>query len=171
MLTSVTGPLYVSGPMTDIPEFNYPAFRLAKKVLTENGYEAFIPELAVEKYPNLPEREQYRAAMLDDIAYISHVAHGIVVLPGFAVSPGAACELSVALSLNLPVYGYVGPMPNDGRTDWLAEPLVELRAFRRLRYTDLDMQEDHHIYCPGNAEWDKRDEEFTRAHRALVAKR
>lgn len=175
MLTSVTGPLYISGPMTNLPEYNYPAFRLAKRVLTSAGYEALIPELAVEKYPELPTSEQYRAVLLRDIACISHIAHGIVLLPGFAVSPGATCELSVALALNLPVYGYLGPMPGDGDIWMGPEPIVELQEVRRLRYLDLWRNPSHEgallAYQAGEEDWERRDIQFTKAHCAWLAKR
>lgn len=90
--------VYVAGPMTGLPEFNYPAFFAASDALREHGYE-----------PINPARKEGRAgcrSWLDFMrAGIRDVAEcdGICLLPGWGDSRGAALEAHVARSLDLPV--------------------------------------------------------------------
>jgi WhiB family redox-sensing transcriptional regulator len=47
--------LCVAGPMTGLPEFNYPAFNAAARMLTGFGYDVLNPVDAEEFFPNAGE--------------------------------------------------------------------------------------------------------------------
>lgn len=101
------GVVYIAGPMTGMPDFNYPAFFAAEKRLQAAGFGTLNPARA--------EGREYCRTWLDYMrAGIRDVAacDGIALLPGWQDSRGAALEAHVARSLDLPV------KPLD---DWLRE--------------------------------------------------
>lgn len=113
--------LYVFGPMTGLPDFNYPAFDAAVKRLRSRGFEVVSPTetdarhdwhagdhdpmaVPVDDYRR-PLRWALRAALADDI-------DAGVGLPGWERSGGARLEALTFATLRLPVFEY-------GETDML----------------------------------------------------
>lgn len=95
--------LYIAGPMTGLPEFNYPAFRDADQRLRRAGYDVLNPadiDAAHNPTPDTPQEWDWymRHALRMVLA-----AEGIALLPDWWKSRGAALEVSVAAALNLPV--------------------------------------------------------------------
>ena len=94
--------LYVAGPMTGIPEFNYPAFNAAADELRERGYTVFNPTLdrtsPTEDPPGMTWVDYMRAALAMVIK-----ADGIALLPGWENSRGARLEVDVARALGMQV--------------------------------------------------------------------
>jgi hypothetical protein len=109
--------IYLSGPMSFMPEFNFPAFHDAADFLKEQGHEVFNPaERDVERYgedfsknnptgnPSLvPERYGFslRDALAEDLDWICRNADAIALLPGWEQSKGARAEHATAYALNL----------------------------------------------------------------------
>lgn len=85
--------LYVAGPMTGLPDHNYPAFFAAEASLREAGYEVLNPA----RNPG-PEWVDYMRQGLRDVL----VSDGLALLPGWLTSKGARLEVRVALDLDLP---------------------------------------------------------------------
>jgi hypothetical protein len=92
--------VYISGPMTGLPEFNIPTFRAVAAELREAGYTVLSPH-----ENGLPQESTWREHMGADIRMLTHAA-GIVMLPGWPQSSGARIELEVALALKMPVFFY-----------------------------------------------------------------
>ena len=89
--------LYISGPMTGIPEFNYPAFHEAKAALEARGYDVISPaDLAIV------ESMEWIDYILLDIDSVFSV-EGVATLDGFQASKGARIEVRIAQCLGLPV--------------------------------------------------------------------
>lgn len=87
--------LYLTGPMTGLPEFNHPAFHAAAAALRKAGYRVFNP--ADNKLPsNAPWAEHMRV----DIAALVH-CYAIATLPGVEHSKGAQLELHIAQQLGM----------------------------------------------------------------------
>jgi Domain of unknown function (DUF4406) len=87
--------LYVAGPMSGYPGFNYPAFRRATAALRAAGY-------AVECPAENPEQscwEDYLRLGLGQVLAVD----GVATLPDWRESRGAALEVHVAHALGLPV--------------------------------------------------------------------
>ncbi len=88
--------LYLSGPMTGLPDLNFPAFEEAAGALRAKGHEVFSPH-EIEG-PTRPWAEYLRIdlrAVLD--------AEAVAYLPGWARSKGAKLEIHVATELGMPV--------------------------------------------------------------------
>ena len=93
--------VYISGPMRGHPEFNYPAFNEAAKVLKAEGYAVLNPASNFEGVDNLP-REMY---MKHDFIHVLQ-ADLVIVLDQWYLSEGAKIEVAVAQQCNIPVYNY-----------------------------------------------------------------
>lgn len=90
--------VYIAGPMTGLPDFNYPAFFEAEKELQEQGHETLNPARA-EGRQKCTTWLDYMRAGLRDVADCD----GIALLDGWQDSRGAALEAHVARTLDLPV--------------------------------------------------------------------
>lgn len=107
--------LYLSGPMTGLPQQNYPAFHAAAARLRRAGYRVVNPAelhphnmlrrlvaalaamLNLAPAPTLPRWEDYmRAALVGLLG-----CEAVVVLPGWEQSRGARCEVSLAAELGM----------------------------------------------------------------------
>lgn len=88
--------LYIAGPMTGYPEFNYPAFREAAKLLKEVGFETVNPADFCENGAHYTDfiREDLRVLL---------GCHGVAVLDFWWESTGARNEVAVAGILKMPV--------------------------------------------------------------------
>lgn len=93
--------LYVSGPMTGLPEFNYPAFNQAAQDLRAAGYQVINP---VDK--DVPTSEPWLVHMREDIRLMMD-CDGVAILPGWQTSRGANVEIQLAHGLGLPVSNVV----------------------------------------------------------------
>lgn len=85
---------YLSGPMTGLPDFNYPAFHAAAAALRARGWRVFNPaennwSPGVEPFP-------LRAAFAEYCRFICLEADAVIVLPGWDGSPGARVEVALA---------------------------------------------------------------------------
>jgi hypothetical protein len=90
--------IYISGPMTGLPEFNYPAFNAAAAALRASGLDVVNP--AEKDLPlGLPWATYLRHDLVDLIG-----CEAIVMLPGWLDSKGACLERHVAEALGMPVY-------------------------------------------------------------------
>lgn len=93
--------LYVCGPMTGLPDWNYPAFNAAAADLRAAGYDVTNP---VDK--DVPTSEPWLVHMRADIKLMMD-CDGLAILPGWQQSRGAKAEVGLAHALNLPVHGLV----------------------------------------------------------------
>lgn len=110
--------LYVCGPMTGIPQFNYPAFEAAAAHLRRESHDVSSPvELdtpAVRKAAlasatgNLADLPVTHGSILgEDVKLIASPAiEALVVLPGWRRSTGARLETYTAFLYHKPVYYY-----------------------------------------------------------------
>ena len=87
--------LYVAGPMSGLPAYNYPAFDRASRSLRLAGYE-------VENPAENPACEDWVGYMRLSLVQISKV-DGLAVLDGWPLSRGATLEVHIAHALLLPV--------------------------------------------------------------------
>lgn len=89
--------LYIAGPMTGLPEFNYPAFFIAAELLQRAWYETLNPARH-EPDPAKTWADYMRLGLTDVCA-----ADGIAVLDGWINSKGARWEVQTAQRLGIPI--------------------------------------------------------------------
>lgn len=90
--------LYIAGPMTGLPDLNYPAFSAAEVRLDVVGYDVLNPA-RTQGREGCRVWLDYMRASLRDIAD----ADGIATLPGWADSTGASIEVQLGRDLGIPV--------------------------------------------------------------------
>lgn len=89
--------IYVAGPMTGLPDFNFPAFHDAAARLRALGYEVENPAENPE-----PPCKSWLGYMRMAVAQVARV-DAIVLLPGWEQSRGAKVEYALAVGLGLDV--------------------------------------------------------------------
>lgn len=97
--------VYVAGPMTGLPRFNFDAFEEACDRLRADGYFVTSPhemDLAQGFDPDSDGAgHDLRAALEADIAAVI-AADVVVLLPGWELSPGVMVEVLVASAHGVP---------------------------------------------------------------------
>lgn len=108
--------VYVAGPMSGIPEFNFPAFFSASAMLREQGHVVFNPaERDIDRHGGTDISKgnasgcqdqaakehgfSLREALADDTEWICREADAIAMLPGWENSKGARAEHALAFAL------------------------------------------------------------------------
>lgn len=110
--------VYLAGPMSGKPDFNFPAFFKAAAELKERGFEVFNPAAQdIQDYgvnvtndingtrqyavDNVGKPSRYKDCLKKDLCWILDSAEGIALLPGWEDSPGARTEKALADCLGL----------------------------------------------------------------------
>jgi hypothetical protein len=103
--------LYLAGPMSGIPQFNFPEFARVATKLRELGYEIINPaeqdspavQAAAIKsehgdWADLPKDETWGSILAKDVIIIADpTLDGIIAIPGWERSKGARLEAFIAL--------------------------------------------------------------------------
>lgn len=92
--------LYLCGPMTGLPEFNYPAFHEAARQLRAAGFRVVNPAETT-----IPRTTPWISHMRKDIADMVNTCDAVAMLPDCEASRGAMVEIQLAKSLGWTVYG------------------------------------------------------------------
>lgn len=90
--------LYVSGPMTGFPKWNFPAFAKAAKNLRKAGYVVISP---AENWGGATNVDRELCMRLDIQQVLT--ADGIALLDGWRDSRGARVEVDVAIEVGIDV--------------------------------------------------------------------
>jgi hypothetical protein len=94
--------IYVAGPMTGYPEFNYPAFRAAEDELARLGHLVLNP-VDSERYNPTPGTAQSWQWYMRHAIRMVLEADGIALLDGWEESKGARLEHTIATALGLDI--------------------------------------------------------------------
>ena len=105
--------IYISGPMTDVPDFNHPAFNLAAQALRTAGWAVFNPA-----ENGMPDEAPWAEHMRVDIAQLMRCTH-VATLDGWQNSRGATLEVHIATRLGLQV---------SSLQHWVSQATAEARA-------------------------------------------
>lgn len=113
---------YLAGPMTGIPQFNFPVFDRAAAELRDQGYEIVSPaelddpatrEAALASPDGAPgsgsaDGETYGTFLARDVKLVIDDVDGVVTLPNWWKSRGARIEVFTAATMGKPIY-YFNP--------------------------------------------------------------
>lgn len=91
--------LYISGPITGLPDGNMPAFARAERLLNNSGYACINPAVYGAATPEYPYVEHLRRDFRDLLR-----CNGLVLLDGWQNSNGATAEVFLAKKLDMPIY-------------------------------------------------------------------
>lgn len=91
--------LYLSGPMTGLKHFNYPAFQAAAAQLRQAGYTVVCPT-----ENGVPSTAPWAQHLRVDLVNLLRHCTAVATLPGASASKGATLELTVARSLAMPIH-------------------------------------------------------------------
>jgi hypothetical protein len=94
--------LYIAGPMTGLPEHNFPAFNEMAKALRGKGHEVINP---AELDAGETMTHSWDYYLRRDIKKLMD-CEGIVLLLGWEKSKGALLEKANAVGLGMPMYTY-----------------------------------------------------------------
>lgn len=100
--------IYIAGPMTGLPEWNFPAFDAAAEILRLDGHDPVNPADLDREIGFDPRQTEtvgpafLRDAMRRDLTAICE-CDGIAMLPGWERSGGARVEHALAVHLGLHV--------------------------------------------------------------------
>ncbi len=122
--------VYIAGPMTGIPNLNWPAFDRAEAIMRDMGVAwAYTNPAELDRRLGLSVKHNVDLATLlaSDFRYLVN-CDAIVLLDGWGHSKGANCELAVARMMGMPAYVLI-----EGPEGWV---LVE--TFARPSQSVLD---------------------------------
>jgi len=126
--------VYIAGPMTGLPEFNFPAFNAMAAVLRADGWHVENP--AEHGHVDGAEWADY---LRYDISRLS-TCSAMMLLPGWSSSRGARLEVSIAKELGHELLFAVGaePLPDPQHQ---GEPVAEVyrgpvSGISRIRWID-----------------------------------
>jgi len=96
--------IYVAGPMTGLPEYNYPAFHAAAAELAELGYEVLSPATHAADVANgTADGEDKWAFYMKHALSLLIQAEAVALLPGWETSRGARIEHNLAGELGMTI--------------------------------------------------------------------
>lgn len=95
--------VYIAGPMTGLPDFNYPAFHQAEQDLIARGYEVVCPTSNSGGSPPPVEEAKPWDWYLRKAISLLLTCEGIYLLPGWENSKGARLEEHIASELGMEV--------------------------------------------------------------------
>lgn len=119
--------VYLAGPMTGYPEFNFPAFKAAASDIDEMGV-GQVWHTANGTPPDPEDAPPWSVYLRVALRKLLH-CNAVVVLPGWRESRGARLEVYVALELGMPVVEYPDLRPVESLGDPRTRDEVEIVTF------------------------------------------
>lgn len=95
--------IYLAGPMTGLPDFNYPEFNRVSNILRRNRHVVYSPA-EFDDPKSFAEPAFVRRAFSNFCRHITLQADALVVLPGWRASFGAVAEVALANALHTHVF-------------------------------------------------------------------
>lgn len=110
--------LYLTGPMTGLPNFNYPAFAEWKEKLEERGYEVNSPHLCEPDPENYPPGSRSWSFYMKRCIEMLMQSDAVAILPEWEQSKGAYLEVMIAHQCGMavrPAHIWLMRRPHDFR--------------------------------------------------------
>lgn len=94
---------YISGPMTGIEEYNFPAFAKVADYLRERGLEVVSAHEVEHNDNGVPGSLTWDEYLRGDLIEMLKKCNGIILLPGWESSKGAMVEFQLAQLLSFKI--------------------------------------------------------------------
>ena len=97
--------IFISGPMTGYPDFNFPLFNAVSKILIQKGFDVVNPVNICLKYKKekvLSDKDVF-TAMIDEQQKEERKCTVLLLLPGWEDSVGVRLELQTAIELKMKI--------------------------------------------------------------------
>jgi hypothetical protein len=115
----LTKPFYLAGPMSNIPQFNFPRFLEVAGILRNLGYEILnpaemdSPEVTAKAMASKdgapdPDGPTWGDFLARDVKRVADESRGVIMLDNWEQSKGARLECFVAMQCGFDVYEYIG---------------------------------------------------------------
>jgi hypothetical protein len=103
--------IYLSGPMTGLPDYNRPAFNAVAEELRAQGMSVFNPA-DIGPRENIMPRAWYMRRDIEGLLK----SDTVYVLPGWGKSEGSKLEIEIAKQLEMPIVFTSQPRKNKRKT-------------------------------------------------------
>lgn len=130
--------IYVSGPMSGYPEYNYPLFADVAAMLRRHGYQVINPAESDSEAKD----KTWASYLRKDIRHLMDCTH-VVVLPGWERSKGAGLEVYIARQLDMPILEMQVENRGTRQERVTLIPYYEPMAVEALRLTSGDRIESY----------------------------
>lgn len=138
--------VYIAGPMTGLPEFNFPAFNAMAEVLRADGWHVENP--AEHGHVDGAEWADY---LRYDISRLS-TCSAMMLLPGWSSSRGARLEVSIARELGHELLFAAGAEPLPV-AEPQGEPVAKPKPVARLHAERLTGKDGEYGVTVEDSEW------------------
>lgn len=130
--------IYIAGPMTGLPDYNFPAFHAAAAAWRAKGWDVLNPAEAFDG----DQTKEYKDYVAHDMTLLRS-CHAIAMLPGWdgPNARGSVWERAIALLFGLPVYDASCPQ----RPPEPVRPESALQEAQRLVHGDRGAAYGHPI--------------------------
>ena len=123
--------VYIAGPMTGKPQYNFPLFDYVARYLDDLGAEPVNPAEMDRQHDRFDGWDRsrlrtFKEYMQRDLPAVME-CDDIIMLPGWSMSPGATLELRVAKACGLQVYFW-----NEGVGHGAGPDTVDARKWRDM---------------------------------------
>ena len=98
--------IFLSGPMTGYPDYNFPFFNMVATTLKECGYDVVNPVDICKKYKKekvLSDKSVFNA-MIEEQQKEERTCTDLLLLPGWELSKGVRLELKTAIEKDMHIY-------------------------------------------------------------------
>lgn len=139
--------IYISGPMTGLPEMNAALFTEAEAMLTRLGAQPKNPHKIVDfstLKPGATDVEVWNFCMKQDLK-VMYDCGGLVMLPNWAQSIGATWEFLNAKTLKMPVFELSKPDFSQESPEFNVVNLTEIE-YVELFYKVTQKIKEHDSY-------------------------
>lgn len=147
--------IYIAGPMTGKPLYNFPAFDAARDRLEEDGWRVISPADMDRKIGFDPRKDHATPAFMEEAIRrcLQEVlsAHAIYMLKGWEESAGATAEHRLALWRRIPVFFEPGADPACDVRDGILD--IAQRVTTGDRRRDYDKATPNHDRIAGAWNW------------------
>ena len=120
---------YLAGPMSGIPQFNFPEFDRVTTRLRDRGYTVISPaeldrpevrEASMASLTGTPlhefddEADTWGDFLSRDVKLVADSCNSVILLPNWQGSKGARLEAFVAMQCGYPIFGYTEDLDPRG---------------------------------------------------------